>query len=43
MAFLTANIVELMFSPKWIISWTQGFISDRSMAINVNDEVEPYF
>jgi hypothetical protein len=30
------------FSPKWV-SWVQVFISGGSMAINVNDEVGPYF
>ena len=30
------------FSPKWI-SWVQAFISGGSVAININDEVGPYF
>jgi hypothetical protein len=30
------------FSPKWV-SWVQAFISGGSVAINVNDEVGPYF
>ena len=30
------------FSPKWI-EWIKSFISDGSVAINVNDEIGPYF
>jgi len=30
------------FSPKWI-SWVQAFISGGRVAININDEVGPYF
>ena len=30
------------FSPKWI-SWVQAFISSGSVAVNINDEVRPYF
>ena len=30
------------FSPKWI-SWVQAFISAGSVAININDEIGPYF
>ena len=30
------------FSPKWI-EWIKSFISDDSVAINVNDEIGPFF
>jgi len=30
------------FSHKWI-EWTKSFISGGSVAVNVNDEVGPYF
>jgi len=30
------------FSPKWI-SWVKAFISGGRVAININDEVGPYF
>ena len=30
------------FSRKWI-EWIMSFISSRSVAVNVNDEVGPYF
>ena len=30
------------FSPKWI-EWVKSFISGGSVAINVNDEVGPFF
>ena len=30
------------FSRKWI-EWIKSFISSRSVAVNVNDEVGPYF
>ena len=30
------------FSPKWI-DWIKAFISGGSVAVNVNDEVGPYF
>ena len=30
------------FSPKWI-EWIKSFISGGSVAINVNDEIDPYF
>jgi len=30
------------FSPKWI-EWIKSFISGGSVAINVNDEIGPYF
>jgi hypothetical protein len=30
------------FSPKWI-SWVQAFILGGSMAVNIYDEVGPYF
>ena len=30
------------FSPKWI-EWIKSFISGGSVAINVNDEISPYF
>ena len=30
------------FSPKWI-GWIKSFISGGSVAINVNDEVGPFF
>jgi len=30
------------FSPKWI-EWIKAFISGESVAVNVNDEVGPYF
>ena len=30
------------FSPKWI-GWIKSFVSRGSVAVNVNDEVGPYF
>ena len=30
------------FSPKWI-EWIKSFISGDNVAINVNDEIGPYF
>ena len=30
------------FSHKWI-EWTKSFISGGSVAVNVNDEICPYF
>ena len=30
------------FSQKWI-EWIKSFVSGGSVAVNVNDEVDPYF
>jgi hypothetical protein len=30
------------FSPKWI-SWVKSWITEGNVAINVNDEVGPFF
>ena len=30
------------FSPKWI-GWIKSFVSGGSVAVNINDEVGPYF
>ncbi|WVZ63267.1 hypothetical protein U9M48_012909 [Paspalum notatum var. saurae] len=40
--FLVQELRMKGFSPQWI-SWVQSFISDASVAVNVNDEVGPYF
>ena len=40
--FLLQTMRMKGFSPKWI-SWVQAFISGGSVAININDEVGPYF
>ena len=41
MELLFANASVERFSPKWI-EWIKYFISDGSVAINVNDEIGPY-
>ncbi|WVZ59399.1 LOW QUALITY PROTEIN: hypothetical protein U9M48_009545 [Paspalum notatum var. saurae] len=40
--FLVQALQMKGFSSQWI-SWVQSFISDGSVAVNVNDEVGPYF
>jgi hypothetical protein len=40
--FLLQSLQMKGFSSNWI-SWVQSFISGESVAINVNDEVEPFF
>jgi len=40
--FLIQTLQLKDFSHKWI-EWIKSFISGRSVAINVNDEVGPYF
>ena len=40
--FLIHTLQMKGFSQKWI-EWIKFFISYRSVAINVNDEVGPYF
>ena len=41
MELLIAN-ASVESSPKWI-EWIKSFISDGSVAINVNDEIGPFF
>ena len=40
--FLLQTLQLKGFSPKWI-EWIKSFISGGSVAINVNDEIGPYF
>ena len=40
--FLRQTLQMKGFSPKWI-EWVKSFISGGSVAINVNDEVGPFF
>ena len=40
--FLLQTLRLKGFSPKWI-DWIKAFISGGSVAVNVNDEVGPYF
>ena len=40
--FLLQTLRLKGFSPKWI-EWIKSFISGGSVAINVNDEIGPYF
>ena len=41
MELLIAN-ASVEISPKWI-EWIKSFISGDSVAINVNDEIGPFF
>jgi len=40
--FLLQTLRMKGFSPKWI-EWIRSFISGGSVAINVNDEIGPFF
>ena len=40
--FLLQTLRMKGFSPKWI-GWMKSFISGGSVAVNVNDEVGPFF
>ena len=40
--FLLQMLRSKGFSPKWI-EWIKSFISSGSLAVNVNDEVGPFF
>ena len=40
--FLLQTLRMKGFSPKWI-GWIKSFVSGGSVAVNVNDEVGPYF
>ena len=40
--FLLQTLRVKGFSPKWI-GWIKSFVSGGSIAVNVNDEVGPYF
>ena len=40
--FLLQTLQMKGFSPKWI-GWIKSFVSGGSVAVNVNDEVGPYF
>jgi hypothetical protein len=42
MGLLNTNASDERVSPKWI-EWIKSFISGRSVAINVNDEVGLFF
>ena len=40
--FLLQTLQMKGFSPKWI-GWIKSFVSGGSVAVNVNDEVGPFF